>query len=50
MLGLPVDHWIVLGGLVNCAWSVLEEQPDGRWRLVEHNARSLPEEVVGDEA
>jgi probable phosphoglycerate mutase len=50
LLGLPVDHWTVLGGLVNCAWSVLEEQPDGRWRLVEHNARSLPEEVVGDEA
>jgi probable phosphoglycerate mutase len=45
-----VDHWTVLGGLVNCAWSVLEEQRDGRWRLVEHNARSLPEEVVGDEA
>ena len=50
LLGLPVEHWTVLGGLVNCAWSVLEEQPDGRWRLVEHNARSLPEEVVGDEA
>jgi len=50
LLGLPLDHWTVLGGLVNCAWSVLEEQPDGRWRLVEHNARSLPEEVVGDEA
>jgi len=49
LLGLPVEHWTVLGGLVNCAWSVLEEQPDGRWRLVEHNARSLPEEVVGDE-
>jgi len=50
LLGLPVEHWTALGGLVNCAWSVLEEQPDGRWRLVEHNARSLPEEVVGDEA
>ena len=50
LLGLPVEHWTVLGGLVNCAWSVLEEQPDARWRLVEHNARSLPEEVVGDEA
>jgi probable phosphoglycerate mutase len=35
---------------VNCAWSVLEEQRDGRWRLVEHNARSLPEEVIGDES
>jgi probable phosphoglycerate mutase len=50
LLGLPVEHWTVLGGLVNCAWSVLEEQADGRWRLVEHNARSLPEDVVGDEA
>ncbi|MFN8169868.1 MAG: histidine phosphatase family protein [Candidatus Nanopelagicales bacterium] len=50
LLELPVEHWTVLGGLVNCAWSVLEEQPGARWRLVEHNARSLPEEVVGDEA
>ena len=49
LLGLPIEHWASLGGLVNCAWSVLEEQRDGRWRLVEHNARSLPEEVVGDE-
>jgi probable phosphoglycerate mutase len=50
LLGLPVEQWAVLGGLVNCAWSVLEELPGGRWRLVEHNARSLPEDVVGDEA
>jgi probable phosphoglycerate mutase len=50
LLGLPLELWTVLGGLVNCAWSVLEEQPEGRWRLVEHNARSLPEDVVGDEA
>ncbi len=50
LLGLPLEHWTTLGGLVNCAWSVLEEQPDARWRLVEHNARSLPEDVVGDEA
>jgi probable phosphoglycerate mutase len=50
LLGLPVQHWAALGGLVNCAWSVLEEQAEGSWRLVEHNARSLPEEVVGDEA
>ena len=50
LLGLPVEHWTVLGGLVNCAWSVLEEQSEGRWRLVEHNARSLPEDVIGDEA
>ena len=50
LLGLPIEHWTVLGGLVNCAWSGLEELPDGRWRLVEHNARSLPEDVEGDEA
>ena len=49
LLGLPPEHWPVLGGLVNCAWSVLEEMPGGRWRLLEHNARSLPEEVFGDE-
>ncbi len=48
MLGLPVEHWAVLGGLVNCAWSVLEEGREGGWRLVEHNARSLPEELVVD--
>jgi glucosyl-3-phosphoglycerate phosphatase len=45
-----VRRYAALGGLVNCAWSVLEELPDGRWRLVEHNARSLPEDVIGDEA
>jgi len=45
MLGLPLEHWSSLGGLVNCAWSVLEEMADARWRLQEHNARSLPEEV-----
>jgi probable phosphoglycerate mutase len=53
LLELPVSYWAALGGLVNCAWSVLERcEPDSgrRWRLVEHNARSLPEEVVGDEA
>jgi probable phosphoglycerate mutase len=48
LLGLPVEHWAVLGGLVNCAWSVLEESREGGWRLVEHNARSLPEELVVD--
>jgi probable phosphoglycerate mutase len=48
LLGLPVEHWAVLGGLVNCAWSVLEEAREGGWRLVEHNARSLPEELVVD--
>ena len=25
LLGLPVEHWDVFGGLANCSWSVLEE-------------------------
>ena len=48
MLDLPSDRWGVLGGLANCAWSVLEEANTG-WRLSEHNAGSLPEPVVGDD-
>jgi len=52
-LGLPVERWHVIGGLANCSWSVLEQtragwgQP-GFWRLVEHNAGTLPEPVMGD--
>jgi probable phosphoglycerate mutase len=51
MLDLPLDRWAVVGGLANCCWSVLEEVgPDASWwRLVEHNAGSLPEPVMGDE-
>jgi probable phosphoglycerate mutase len=48
MLGLPQASWTVLGPLSNCCWSVLEERDDG-WRLLEHNAGSLPEPVLGDE-
>ncbi len=49
MVGLPVDHWDVFGGLANCSWSVLEEAPSGKWRLAEHNAGTLPVPVVGDD-
>jgi len=48
LVGLPVEHWRVLGGLANCSWSVLEEGKAG-WRLVEHNAGSLPQVVLGDD-
>jgi probable phosphoglycerate mutase len=48
MLELPVEHWRVFGGLANCCWSVLEEGRTG-WRLVEHNAGSLPQAVLGDD-
>lgn len=48
MLNLPVEHWRIFGGLANCCWSVLEEGRTG-WRLVEHNAGSLPQVVLGDD-
>jgi probable phosphoglycerate mutase len=48
MVGLPVEKWRALGGLANCCWSVLEESPSG-WRLVEHNASNLPQQVLGDD-
>lgn len=56
MLNLPYENWDVLGGLTNCSWSVLQEQHDFygfekgeyvsrnvSWKLIEHNAGSLPE-------
>lgn len=49
LLGLPASHWSSLGGLSNCCWSVLGEAARG-WRLLEHNAGSLPEPVIGDDA
>ena len=49
LLGLPEDLWERLGGLSNCSWSVLAEMRDGGWRLVEHNAGTLPEPVLSDD-
>jgi len=48
LLELPQTLWGALGPLSNCSWSVLEETRVG-WRLLEHNAGSLPEPVLGDE-
>ncbi|MYV39780.1 histidine phosphatase family protein [Streptomyces sp. SID1328] len=48
LLGLESHHWESLGGLTNCCWSVLGEAACG-WRLLEHNAGSLPEPVLGDD-
>ena len=48
LLGLSVDQWRVFGGLANACWSVLQETGHG-WRLLEHNAGSLPARVVGDD-
>jgi glucosyl-3-phosphoglycerate phosphatase len=49
LIGLPADLWDRLGGLSNCSWSVLAEMRDGGWRLVEHNAGTLPEPVLSDD-
>ncbi|MEO3754884.1 histidine phosphatase family protein [Streptomyces sp. B6B3] len=48
LLGLEPHSWEALGGLSNCSWSVLGEGVRG-WRLLEHNAGSLPEPVLGDD-
>jgi glucosyl-3-phosphoglycerate phosphatase len=44
-LGLPEELFGVLGPLSNCSWSVLGQRR-GQWRLLEHNAGTLPEPVV----
>jgi len=48
VLGLGQDSGGILGPLSNCSWSVLGQR-DGRWRLLEHNAGTLPEPVIGDD-
>jgi broad specificity phosphatase PhoE len=48
ILGLSEEIFGVLGPLANCAWSVLGLR-NGRWRLLEHNAGTLPEPVLGDD-
>ncbi|MCX5437289.1 MULTISPECIES: histidine phosphatase family protein [unclassified Streptomyces] len=48
LLGLEAHHWEGLGGLSNCCWSVLGQGARG-WRLLEHNAGTLPEPVLGDD-
>ncbi|MFD4996518.1 histidine phosphatase family protein [Streptomyces buecherae] len=48
LIGLDPHTWESLGGLTNCCWSVLGEGARG-WRLLEHNAGTLPEPVLGDD-
>lgn len=48
LIGLDPFHWEGLGGLSNCCWSILGEGARG-WRLLEHNAGTLPEPVLGDD-
>jgi len=48
LLGLPQDLWSILGPLANCSWSVVERRRE-RWRLLEHNAGTLPEPALSDD-
>jgi glucosyl-3-phosphoglycerate phosphatase len=48
LLGMPDELFSALGPLSNCSWSVLGVR-HGRWRLLEHNAGTLPEPVLGDD-
>lgn len=48
ILGLPALGVSVLGPLANCSWSVLSVQ-DSHWRLLEYNAQTVPEPVIGDD-
>jgi probable phosphoglycerate mutase len=47
-IGLPQDLWGVIGPLSNCSWSVMDRRR-GVWRVLEHNAGTLPEPVLGDD-
>lgn len=52
LLGLPPEHWAVLGVLTNTSWSVLVENTSGHgpaWRLQEYNAGTLPEPALADD-
>jgi glucosyl-3-phosphoglycerate phosphatase len=48
LLGLPEALWGAVGPLANCAWSVVGQRRS-RWRLLEHNAGTLPEPVLSDD-
>jgi glucosyl-3-phosphoglycerate phosphatase len=48
LLGLPEDVFSALGPLSNCSWSVVGQRW-GRWRLLEHNAGTLPEPILSDD-
>jgi glucosyl-3-phosphoglycerate phosphatase len=48
LIGLPDELWGVLGPLSNCSWSLIGAGRRG-WRVLEHNAGTLPEPVLGDD-
>ncbi|MGI8869079.1 MAG: histidine phosphatase family protein [Mycobacteriales bacterium] len=53
LLEMPQEYVDRLGPLGNCSWSLLERVPYGRlrggWRVAEHNAGTLPTQVLSDD-
>jgi broad specificity phosphatase PhoE len=53
LLHLPQESWRMLGPVQNCSWSVIAPAPLGweyaGWRLLEHNAGTLPVPVLSDD-
>jgi probable phosphoglycerate mutase len=53
LLRLPEGSWRMLGPVQNCSWSVIAPAPEGweyaGWRLMEHNAGTLPTPVFSDD-
>ena len=53
LLDLPMESWRMLGPVQNCSWSVISPAPPGweyaGWRLLEHNAGTLPVPVLSDD-
>lgn len=53
LLALPRETWRMLGPVQNCSWSVIAPAPEGweyhGWRLLEHNAGTLPTPVLSDD-
>lgn len=50
LVGLPVEHWRLLGGLSNCGWVAIDRHRSGRyWRIERYNATAdlLPEALPG---
>jgi probable phosphoglycerate mutase len=45
-----LTHWAKIGGLSNASWSILAQSPNKGWYLEEHNAGSIPEELLGVES
>ncbi len=43
LVGLPLEHWRLLGGMTNCGWVSVNRHRSGRyWRIESYNASADP--------